>query len=366
MKYFIYIFSLITIASMWSCKNEVTKTFESKPVALARMNEIIVVADEDMWDSPVQDTFNYYFQSAYPIMPSPEPMFDIRYYSPKELGQEPLRKELRTYVVLADLNDLESTATKMLRRDIGEERFLKAKQDPTFQTSVGKDKWARDQIIIYLFADGRKQLMETIRTNFSAIAKRIRLHDKDKLDASIYVMKNPSPGLVKKLKNKFGITFRVPGDFILLKEDVENFMWFKKDTKEAALNIVVQKFPYTDESQLTQENLIRLRDEYGKIHISSGSEGSYMVTNTEDLPTYNYTYEIDGQYTREIRGIWEMENDFMGGPYATYIILNKATNELIFIDTFVYAPGSEKRDMMMQLDYIIKTLKITPVQSVEN
>lgn len=335
-----------------------TKSFEAKPVAMGRMNEIIAVADEDLWESAVKDTFNYYFQSAYPIMPSPEPMFDVRYYSPKELGYEPLRKELRTYIVLADLEDLDATSTKMLRRDLGEERFLKAKQDPTFQTSVGKDKWARDQIIIYIFGNGKEKLMENIRSNYSAIAKRIRLHDKVKLDASIFVLKNESPGLIRRIQKKFGLTIRIPGDYLNLKADVENFMWFKKDTKEAAMNIIIQKFPYTSTEQLNPENIIKLRDIYGKEHIASGAQGSYMVTNTEDLPTYDYTYEIDGHYTREVRGIWEMENDFMGGPYASYLILDKQANELIFIDTFVYAPGQSKRDMMMQLDYIVKSLKI--------
>jgi len=358
MKYFISFFTIFIMVALSSCNEEMAKSYESKPIAMGRMNEIIVVADEELWESPVKDTINYYFQSAYPIMPAPEPMFDIRHFTPKELGYEPLRKELRTYLVLADLEDLESNSTEMLRRDIGEERFLKAKKEEAFHTSVGKDKWARDQIIIYLFANGKKELMKTIRENYSAIAKRIRLHDKAKLDASIYVLKNESPGLIRKIKNKFGITIRIPGDFLSLKEDTENFMWFKKDTKEAALNIVIKKFPYSSTSQLDVDNIIKLRDEYGKKHISSGEEGSYMVTNTSDLPTYEYTYEIDGQYTKEVRGIWEMENDFMGGPYATYMIHDKASNELIFIDTFVYAPGEDKRDMMLQLDYIVKTLKI--------
>lgn len=365
MKYFLYIFSTIAVISLWSCNDEMAKTYESKPTALARMNEIIAVADEDLWDS-MQDTFNYYFQSAYPIMPAPEPMFDVRYYSPKQLGQEPLRKELCTYVVLADLDDLEASTTKMLRRDLGEERFLKARQDSSFQTSVGKDKWARGQIIVYLFANGKKKLMETIRTNYSAVAKRIRLHDRPKLDASIYVLKKESPGLIKKIQDKFGITMRIPGDYISVKKDVDNFMWFRKDTKEATLCIVIQKFPYTSVSQLEPSNIIKLRDDYGKTHMSFGEEGNYMVTNTDDLPTYDYTYEIDGQYTREVRGIWEMTKDFLGGPYATYVVHDKKSNELIFIDTFVIAPGSSKRDMMLQLDYIVKTLKIAPLQDSVN
>jgi hypothetical protein len=57
-----------TLLSLYSCNDEVSKTFESKPVAMARMNEIVAIADKDMWEGPMQDTFNFYFQSAYPII----------------------------------------------------------------------------------------------------------------------------------------------------------------------------------------------------------------------------------------------------------------------------------------------------------
>ena len=358
MKYFIYIFSVFAVLSLYSCNDEMAKTFESKPVALARMNEIVAVSDKDLWEGSVKDSFNYYFESAYPIMPSPEPMFDVRHFTPVQLNNESLRKELRTYIVLADLDDPESSTTKMLRRDLGEERFLKAKQDPEFNTSVGKDKWARNQILIYLFAKGEAALSKVIRESYPAVAKRIRLHDTQPLIASIYVQRNESRTLMSKINDLYGFTMRIPGDYEDIKPDAENFTWLRKDTKKMLMNIVIQKFPYTSEDQLSNENIIKLRDEYGKRHVSSDAEGSYMVTNPVDLPTYDYTYEIDGQYVKEIRGIWEMENDFYGGPYASYVILNKATNEIIFIDTFILGPGQDKRDMMMQLEYIVKSAKI--------
>ncbi len=354
MKFIGYILFFGIGLHLSSCSDEAIKRYEAKPIALARMHEIIVVTDGDMWDSPIRDTFNYYFQSAYPVMPAPEPMFDIRHFSPRDLQQERLRKELRTYIVLADLNEEDAMTTKMLRRDLGEERFIRAKQDSTFQTSVGKDKWARGQIIIYLFANGQKELQKTIRENYPAVAKRIRLHDKKQLDASIYVLKKENPSIVRKIEENFGITIHIPGDYKNIKPDAENFMWLKKDTKKAALNIIIQRFDYNSAEQLSKENIIALRDEYGAKHISSTIEGSFMVTNTEDLPTYEYTYEIDGNYTKEIRGIWEMENDFLGGPYATYVIHDKENSKLIFIDTFVYAPGKSKRNYMLELEYIIK------------
>ena len=53
-----------------------------------------------------------------------------------------------------------------------------------------------------------------------------------------------------------------------------------------------------------------------------------------------------------------MTKDFLGGPFASYAILNEKKGEIVFIDTFVYAPGVEKRNMMQQLDYIAKHAKL--------
>ncbi|MGA0232528.1 MAG: DUF4837 family protein, partial [Saprospiraceae bacterium] len=88
-------------------------------------------------------------------------------------------------------------------------------------------------------------------------------------------------------------------------------------------------------------------------------EGYNMVVNNDDLPVYEYTLDIDGRYAKEFRGVWEMTKSFAGGPFITYLIVDEEKNELIYADVFVLAPGSEKRNMMMQLDYIIKSSSFT-------
>jgi hypothetical protein len=56
-----------------------------------------------------------------------------------------------------------------------------------------------------------------------------------------------------------------------------------------------------------------------------------------------------------------MENDFMGGPFFNYTLLDTKRNELIMIDAFVFAPGKEKRDYMQQLHHIVKTARIAAI-----
>ena len=68
--------------------------------------------------------------------------------------------------------------------------------------------------------------------------------------------------------------------------------------------------------------------------------------------------QIDNQYAVEARGIWEIANDYMGGPFISYTIHNPQTNELLYLDGFVHAPGKEKRNFMQQLEKIFTTAKL--------
>jgi hypothetical protein len=302
----------------------------------------------------MSDTISSYFEASYPVLTADEPIFDIRYMTPEDLIAKPLRKELRTYVLVADVSDTTLSTTKLLRSDLGEEKFGRALKDPTFNTSIGKEKWAKDQIIIYVFGNGRDQLANAIRTNFPTIAKRINQHDSKNLSATVYGLQEDNFKLSKLVLDSFGMNIKIPGLYQLAMSK-PNFLWLRMDNKEVNQSLVIRKFPYKNKNQFAMDSIIRMRNEYGKEFIRTGFEDAYMSTNVIDLPTYEYTYYQNGVYTKEVRGIWETVNDFMGGPFVSYLMHNESKGEVVFIDVFVFAPGKEKRDFVQQLDCIVKT-----------
>jgi hypothetical protein len=320
---------------------------------------VVVICDDKVWEGIIGDTFLYYYESAYPVMPAPEPLFDIRHFSSENLAVEPLRRELRTYVILANLSDLESPTTKMVRRDLGEERYKKALRDKTYYSSVGRDKWAREQILAYVFGNGLDDLARAIEKSFPAIANRIKKHDHIQLASNVYNLKTEDPEIKSVLENNFGLYLKVPGDYKKQIETDRNFVMLKRDFKDYSQSFVIRKFAYKDKKQLSKAGIVEMRNDYGFEFISGVSEGSYMRTNDDALPVYEYTTEINGIYTKELRGVWELTNDYIGGPFVTYLLLNKEKNELIFIDTFVYAPSRGKRDLVQQLEHIIHSAKFT-------
>ena len=350
---------LAFVMTFVSCNEEVRSNFTPKSNAFGKMNDVVIIADQNLMESVVGDTLSYFFESAYPIMPAPEPNFDIRTFTPEDLEAKKLRKELRTLLVVADISNESSPTTQMLRKDIGEERFLRAKSLDEYNSSVGLDKWANGQLIVYLFGKGVNGICKSITENYPAVAARIVKHDEPQLKANIYAIKNNNAELNNQVIEKFAVNFNVPPDYKkAIAVDEDNILWMKKERDIVQQHIVVRKFKYTDASQLSKDSIIKMRDDYGAKYILSATPGSHMRTHKEVLPVYSYEAKVDGHYAVELRGTWEMTDDFMGGPFVTFVILNEAKGELIFLDGFVYGPGRDKRDLMQQLVYVLKNAKL--------
>lgn len=349
-----YTFIVFLAVLMTACNDELPKSLGTQNGALGKKNEIVIVSDADLWEGTTGDTIQYYYESAYPLLPTPEPFFDLRHFTPTQIKADKYRRELRTYLIIADLSDEESSTTQIVKQDLGEEKFNEALADPTKLNSIGLNKWARGQLVIYIYSNGKENLNSAISRTFPAVAKRVLKHDADQLEANVYG-RVPNKGLAEQIANEIGIKLKIPGEYqVAMQEEEESIYWLRKDEPDFTLNLVVQKIPYSNKSEFSFNKMKELRDIFGKKYVSSDEKDTYMVTNDVDLPTMKYQIEIDSSYALETRGIWEMENDFKGGPYASYMTADKSGKNLIFIDVFVFAPGQKKRDLMQQLEYIVQ------------
>ena len=70
--------------------------------------------------------------------------------------------------------------------------------------------------------------------------------------------------------------------------------------------------------------------------------------------------EIDGRTWIEMAGLWDVENYVMGGPFVSHTRLdeknhrvNQATNEVVTLDCYVYAPKGDKRNMLRELEHFV-------------
>ncbi|MEM1214127.1 MAG: DUF4837 family protein [Bacteroidota bacterium] len=346
---------LVVAVALAGCAPEggIQESFESEKIAFGKINQINVLCDKPLWEGPIGDSLEYYYGAAYPILPQPEPIFDLRHHAMSDLRGDPLRKELRTFIVVGDLSDQYSEAAELIRQHVGAEKIKRSMDDKGYGNSVAKNKWAKGQLIIYLFAEDKQKLVDNITNSYSAVAKRINEANAEMIEETTY-FRGANSTLSEELRAVMGVNMRIPSQFKGALNEVDLF-WMRRETSETSSNIMVTKVPYTDQSQLTREGLKAIRNKLGKKYVSSSLPDTYMRINDQDLPLLVETTRINGDYALEARGIWDIVNDFMGGPFISYLIYDPAKQELLFIDAFVHAPGKEKRDMMQEMEYILHT-----------
>ena len=152
-------------------------------------------------------------------------------------------------------------------------------------------------------------------------------------------------------------------------KETENFFWVRKDITTGHSHIMMYELPFDaikrNDSVVSQ--IIKIRDSIGKsyfkgrldatVNADGTTVSSYMVTEDAYSPFIGETI-IDNKPAIETKGLWELTNDFMGGPFINYMIEDKVNKRWIGIEGFVFAPSVEKRNYMLELEAIIRSVKI--------
>jgi hypothetical protein len=83
-----------------------------------------------------------------------------------------------------------------------------------------------------------------------------------------------------------------------------------------------------------------------------------MTTAAESYPPDYRRMEIDGLFRAELRGLWEMTTDMMGGPFAMQAFVNENTGMVVVAEVFVYAPEMKKRNILRNLESTLYTISV--------
>ena len=110
------------------------------------------------------------------------------------------------------------------------------------------------------------------------------------------------------------------------------------------------------EGDSTITDIVRMRDSIGKTHIPGPVEGSYMITEESYAP-YLFEINLDNKPTYETKGIWDVKNAFMAGPFINYAIKDLQNNRYLVVEGYVFSPSIEKRDHIFEMESIIKSIK---------
>ena len=154
---------------------------------------------------------------------------------------------------------------------------------------------------------------------------------------------------------KFGCHINAPDELKSYKEG-DNFFWTSNNTASGLENICMYSYEYEGPETFNKEYLLHKRDSIMEKNLPGEKEGMYMQTDT--LCTLIKPIVVHNAYAMEIRGLWYMKNDCMGGPFVSHSRVDAESNRVIVVEAFVYAPEKKKRDLIRRLEASLYTLQL--------
>ena len=101
-----------------------------------------------------------------------------------------------------------------------------------------------------------------------------------------------------------------------------------------------------------------------KINIPGNRPDRYMATDTMFVDVYDV--EFRDRYMQIAKGLWQMENDMMGGPFVSHQLVDEKNGRVVVVETFVYAPNKKKGDLIRKLEAALFSLKLPADKEIEN
>ena len=304
-----------------------TKKSDNSPrKATGKINTISVIIDDQLWNGEVGDSIRNKFASPVIGLTEEEPLFTINQYPAKLM--EGFMTDGRTIIVI--------------------------KKEEKNEFLIKKNQYASPQNVFHISGKTSAGILKIIEINAPKIIQTIKeteITENQRINSQSLLN-------TKTITNKFHIFLKIPkGYFYVLQEN--NFVWLKKEITSGNNSILIYQVPI---SSIKKEpnaiaNIIKMRDSIGNLYISGTEPNTRMITE-EGYAPYLFKIKLDGKETYETKGTWELKNDFMSGPFINYAIVDEEHDRILVLEGFCYSPSKEERDLVHELESIIKSIVI--------
>ena len=223
----------------------------------------------------------------------------------------------------------------------------------TNKINLLENPWARPQVAALISGEDQEVMGFYLEENKDLILRTFAENERKEKIRRISKSLNKE----KELVNRFGLTLKYPSAYTTVK-DTTNFLWIEKPVLKGHLNLIVYSLPLDTDLKIIEKRIPEIRDSIGKKYIPGRLPKSYMITEKAYRPYY-YRTKLKGLETILTKGTWEVENDYMAGPFINYIVKDTQNKRYIVLEGFAFAPTESKRNYMFELNSIITTLKPT-------
>jgi hypothetical protein len=316
--------ALISLVVLSACGNS-SDAKKYKQPSLGNINSLQIITSNEFWNDSLGEVIRNRFAAPTPGLPQDEPLFSMNQMPPETFS------------------GFTKTYRLFLQATIGDKDTIAIKKNVFAKPQVGAVIMAKTQEgLIQLLEEHSDAIIEAFKV--SEIKERQRRTKKSRLK-------------LDSLPAAFGVTLQIPSAYRISKS-TEDFYWIRKELESGNTNIIIYEVPLEtiprDSSAINA--IINMRDAIGIKNLPVEDDGQFITE--EAYAPYLFITEIDGKFTYETKGTWEVKNQWMAGPFVNYAILDEANNRYLILEGFTYAPSVAKRDLQFELESILKSAKI--------
>jgi len=317
----------ITILLLTSCDDKQSKGKRFLSASSGTLNNISVVIDNELWDGSVGETIREVLAAPIYGLNQDEPMFSMAQIPPQ---------------VFSDFVTKNRTILKI------------EKNHEVADVKIASNVYAKPQKVVLITGKTNADIIAQIKENARAIITAFKSEELKEKQRRIKLSLHKNT----TIKDKLGISINFPSAYRIAKEE-GNVFWIRKDITTGTTNILLYELPMNsikkNDSLINQ--IVKIRDSVNRTYIPGPTDEAYMVTEDAYTPFLS-EISINEIPTIETKGLWDMENAFMSGPFVNYMFEDHANQRYVVIEGFAFAPSVSKRNYMFELEAIVRSIKI--------
>lgn len=315
--HFLFLIVAVLLVSCTDKKNSKTTDWQDE------ICNVSLIIDDQLWNGEIGDSIRNKFASPVLGLQDEEPIFNLNQYPVKLL--EGFMTNSRNIIVI--------------------------KKQAKSQFYIKENEYVKPQNVVHISGRTVQEILDSIQNNSSQIIAKIRATEIAEIQQKLSQSSIDTKSLEEELKIKITIPKRYKE---VLKS--KNFSWYKKEITSGNLSLLIYQIPFSKLKDTTRivQTITKARDSIGKKFIHGSNNTSKMITESAFSP-YLAKTKINNYTAYETKGTWELDTDFMSGPYINYAIIDTKNNRVLIVEGFCYAPSKQKRNLMLELEAILKT-----------